>query len=156
MSLNVAVLIAVVCRHETAEHLFVLQVDIGSETRQIVSGLRAHYSANELLNKMAVVLANLKASNFRGIQSAGMLVCGVKPDGSLGLLLSSGNPGDRVAPKGYSSLASSIEEKHFAKVSPDLRVGDNSLAYFHETPIVVADTDYQVVVDRIEGPAQIS
>ncbi|SPQ93172.1 methionine--tRNA ligase [Plasmodiophora brassicae] len=145
-----------VSEHETAEHLFVLQVDIGSETRQIVSGLRAHYSSNELLNKKVVVLTNLKASNFRGVRSAGMLLCGVKPDGSLGLLLSPGNAGDRVGPKGYNSLTSSIEKKHFSKVSPHLRVGDDSLAYFHETPIVVADTGNQVVIDRIQGPAQIS
>jgi methionine--tRNA ligase beta chain len=49
-------------------------VDIGTETRQIVSGIRAYYQAEELVGKTVVVITNLQSATLRGIESQGMVL----------------------------------------------------------------------------------
>ena len=61
-------------RIENADKLYKLTVDIGTETRTIVSGLVKYYSKEELLNKQVVVVANLKPVKLRGVESQGMLL----------------------------------------------------------------------------------
>ena len=58
--------------------LLKLQIDIGSEKRQIVAGIAEHYSAEELIGRMIVVVANLKPAKIRGIESNGMLLAAKK------------------------------------------------------------------------------
>jgi len=61
--------------HPNANRLLVLKVDIGEEEeRQLVAGIRAHYSPEELVGKQIVVVANLQPAKLRGIESQGMLV----------------------------------------------------------------------------------
>lgn len=61
-------------RVEKADRLYKLTVDLGSETRTIVSGLVKYYKEEELLGKQIVVVANLKPAKLRGIESQGMLL----------------------------------------------------------------------------------
>ncbi len=61
-------------RVEGADKLLKLEIDIGSETRQIVAGIAKHYSPEELVGKKIVVVANLKPAKLRGIESNGMLL----------------------------------------------------------------------------------
>ncbi len=61
-------------RVEGADKLLRLQIEIGSEKRQIVAGIAQHYSPEELPGKSIVVVANLKAARIRGIESNGMLL----------------------------------------------------------------------------------
>ena len=61
--------------HLNAERLFVLKVDIGEEApRQIVAGIKSRYSADELVGRTCVVVANLKPAKLRGVESQGMLL----------------------------------------------------------------------------------
>lgn len=60
--------------HLNADKLIVLKVDLGSEERQIVAGIRAHYALEELVGKQVVVVANLETARLRGIESQGMLL----------------------------------------------------------------------------------
>jgi methionyl-tRNA synthetase len=60
--------------HSNADKLYVLKVDIGTETRQIVSGIRAYYQAEELVGKTVVVITNLQSATLRGIESQGMVL----------------------------------------------------------------------------------
>jgi methionyl-tRNA synthetase len=61
--------------HPNANKLLVLKVDLGGgETRQIVSGIRQHYAAAQLVGKSVVVVANLAPAVLRGVESAGMLL----------------------------------------------------------------------------------
>ena len=60
--------------HPNADKLYVLKVDMGDEVRQLVGGLKAHYTKEELLNKVIVVVANLQPKKLRGIESQGMLL----------------------------------------------------------------------------------
>ena len=61
--------------HPDADRLFVLKVDIGEENpRQLVAGIRSGYSAEELVGKKVVVIANLEPATIRGQESQGMIL----------------------------------------------------------------------------------
>jgi len=60
--------------HPNADKLLVLQIDLGGEARQICAGIRNHYSAEELVGKQIVVVANLETAKLRGLDSQGMLL----------------------------------------------------------------------------------
>ncbi|MGE5589109.1 MAG: methionine--tRNA ligase [Bacillota bacterium] len=65
---------------EKADKLLKLQVRMGEETRQIVSGIAKHYTPESLVGKRIVVVANLKPVKLRGIESAGMLLAASNED----------------------------------------------------------------------------
>ena len=71
-----------------SKKLLCSQVKIGSEVKQIVSGIKMHYSAEEMVGKKVVVVANLKPAKLAGIMSEGMLLCAEDADGNLSLLTS--------------------------------------------------------------------
>ncbi len=60
--------------HSNADKLYVMKVDVGGETRQIVSGIRAYYQAEELVGKTVVVVTNLQSAMLRGVESQGMVL----------------------------------------------------------------------------------
>ncbi|MCE9637827.1 MAG: methionine--tRNA ligase subunit beta [Planctomycetes bacterium] len=60
--------------HPNADRLWVLQLEVGAERRQIVAGIRAHYTAEQLLGKTIVMVANLEPAMLRGVESQGMLL----------------------------------------------------------------------------------
>ncbi len=69
-----------------SKKLLCSQVKMGSEVRQIVSGIKAHYSAEEMVGKKVVVVANLKPAKLAGVLSEGMLLCAEDDKGELALL----------------------------------------------------------------------
>ncbi len=69
-----------------SKKLLCSQVKIGSEIKQIVSGIKHQYSAEEMVGKKVVVVANLKPAKLAGILSEGMLLCAEDADGNLALL----------------------------------------------------------------------
>lgn len=83
--------------HPNAEKLQVMKIDIGTEKRTIVAGLRGHYENEEIEGKNIIVLCNLQPAKLRGIESNGMLLAA--EDGDVVSLLidkSGANAGDRV------------------------------------------------------------
>lgn len=66
--------------HPNADRLVVLKVDLGGEVRQLVAGLRGHYTNEELVGKKLVVVANLAPAVLRGVESNGMLLAAVDDD----------------------------------------------------------------------------
>jgi methionyl-tRNA synthetase len=72
--------IAAAERVEKSEKLVKLQVDLGTETRQIVAGIGKSYAPEELLGKSIVIVANLKPAKLMGIESQGMLLAGSSGD----------------------------------------------------------------------------
>ena len=68
---------------EKADKLLKLQVDLGFETRAIVSGIAQHFTPESLLNKQVIVVANLAPRKMRGIESQGMILTAEQPDGKL-------------------------------------------------------------------------
>jgi len=61
-------------KHPKADRLLVLQLQVGSEKRQVVSGIAAHYKPEELVGKTVMLVANLKPVKLRGIESHGMIL----------------------------------------------------------------------------------
>jgi methionyl-tRNA synthetase len=66
-----------------ADKLLKLAVDLGSETRTIVSGIAQHFTPESLVQKQVIVVANLAPRKMRGIESQGMILTAEQPDGSL-------------------------------------------------------------------------
>jgi len=69
--------------HSNADRLYVLDVDLGDETKQIVAGIRASYAEDELIGKHVVVVANLEPVAIRGEESNGMALAAASDDGPI-------------------------------------------------------------------------
>ena len=69
-----------------SDKLLRIQVDLGYEKRQIVSGIRAWYSPEDLIGKTIVVVANLKPAKLRGVESNGMLLAADTPEGGASVI----------------------------------------------------------------------
>lgn len=65
---------------EGADKLLQFQIDLGSETRQIVSGIAKYYAPEDLIGKKVIVVANLKPAKLRGVESQGMILCASEGD----------------------------------------------------------------------------
>lgn len=67
-------------KHPKADKLLVEQVDLGDETRQIVSGIAKFYSPEAMIGQKVVVVTNLKPVKLRGVESQGMILCAAQED----------------------------------------------------------------------------
>ncbi|MCC8152110.1 MAG: methionine--tRNA ligase [Lachnospiraceae bacterium] len=70
-----------------SKKLLCSQVKVGSQVKQIVSGIRKYYSAEEMVGKKVMVLVNLKPAKLAGVLSEGMLLCAEDADGNLALVV---------------------------------------------------------------------
>lgn len=67
-------------KHPDADKLLVSKINLGKETRQIVSGIADYYSPEEFVGKKVIVVANLKPAKLRGVESQGMVLAGETKD----------------------------------------------------------------------------
>jgi len=65
-----------------ADRLYKLKIDLGTETRILVAGLKQHYTKDELEGKKVIVFANLESKEIKGIESKGMILAAVNDDKS--------------------------------------------------------------------------
>ena len=70
-----------------SKKLLCSQVKIGSQVKQIVSGIKAHYSPEEMVGKKVMVLVNLKPAKLAGVMSEGMILCAEDANGELALMV---------------------------------------------------------------------
>ncbi len=70
-----------------SKKLLCSQVKIGSQVKQIVSGIKSHYSAEEMVGKKVMVLVNLKPAKLAGVLSEGMILCAEDENGELSLVV---------------------------------------------------------------------
>ena len=70
-----------------SKKLLCSQVKIGSQVKQIVSGIKQYYTAEEMVGKKVMVLVNLKPAKLAGVLSEGMLLCAEDADGNLSLMV---------------------------------------------------------------------
>lgn len=73
--------------HPNADKLILLEIDLGTEKRTLVAGLKQHYSEKELKGKQCIVLTNLEPKEIRGIRSEGMILAAVNKDKSKVVLI---------------------------------------------------------------------
>lgn len=86
--------------HPAADKLLVLQVDLGTEQRQIIAGIRGYYEPAALVGKQIIVVANLAPRKMRGLDSNGMLLAATSPDHTQVIVLTTERPiaaGSRVS-----------------------------------------------------------
>ncbi|MCZ7645089.1 MAG: methionine--tRNA ligase subunit beta [Planctomycetota bacterium] len=76
--------------HPKADRLMILQLQVGERRKQIVSGIRQHYTPEQLVGKTIILVDNLKPAKLRGETSEGMLLAVGQPDGGLRLLTTDG------------------------------------------------------------------
>jgi methionyl-tRNA synthetase len=67
---------------EGANKLYKLKIDLGTETRTLVAGLKQHYTKDELEGKRCIVFTNLEPRTIKGIESKGMVLAAVNGDKS--------------------------------------------------------------------------
>ena len=96
--------------HPKADKLYIEQINLGGETRQIVSGLVPYYKAEELLGRHVLVVVNLKAANLRGELSEGMLLAAEHEDTVEVVFAGDAKPGDRVLLEGTEFSGEEPEE----------------------------------------------
>ena len=85
--------------HPSADKLLVLEVDLGTERRQLCAGLRGHYEPAALVGRLIIVVTNLAPRMMRGKESRGMLLAASTPDHSRVVVLTTESdmePGSEV------------------------------------------------------------
>ena len=82
MDLRVAT-IAAAEKVKKADRLLHITLDVGAETREVVSGIAEHYAPEDIIGKQVTYLANLAPRKMRGIESAGMILMAEDADGKL-------------------------------------------------------------------------
>merc|ERR1719197_1677224 len=99
-------LITKVAKHPNSDKLFCEEIDVGEAApRQIVSGLQAFYTEEEMLNRKVLVVCNLKAAKLAGSLSEGMVLC-AKGDGKVELISphADSKPGDKIICEGVKTV----------------------------------------------------
>lgn len=140
-----------VWNHETAERLYCEEIDVGAEAggvRQVVSGLRAYYSLEEMQDRLVIVVCNLKESKFQGVMSFGMVLAAKSADGSRVELLSvpeGSAVGERLTLQGYNgtypaplNAARMKKLKAWEAVAPDLHTSETGAACWKELQLVTS------------------
>lgn len=121
-------------RHPKADKLFIESVDLGTETRKIVSGLVGYYTEAELKGRNVIMVTNLKPARLRGVESQGMLLAA--QDGELVevLFADHARPGDPVTLEGE-------------RPEPDAPRPEIDIEEFFRVPIPVRD--HRVLVEGV-------
>ncbi|XP_072533188.1 aminoacyl tRNA synthase complex-interacting multifunctional protein 1a [Salminus brasiliensis] len=122
-------------KHPDADALYVEQVDVGEAApRTVVSGLVKHVPLEQMQNRMAVLLCNLKPAKMRGVVSQAMVMCASSPDKVEILDPPSGAaPGDRVTFQGFPGEPDkelNPKKKVWEQVQPDLRTDGQCVATY--------------------------
>ncbi|XP_076831033.1 aminoacyl tRNA synthase complex-interacting multifunctional protein 1a [Brachyhypopomus gauderio] len=130
-------------KHPDADALYVEQVDVGEEApRTVVSGLVRHVPLEQMQNRMAVLLCNLKPAKMRGVLSQAMVMCASSPDKVEILDPPSGAvPGDRVTFQGFPGEPDkelNPKKKVWEQLMPDLRTDDQCVATYKGAAFEVA------------------
>ncbi len=130
--------------HPSADKLFVINLDSGSERRQLVAGIKEFYSADELLGKNVVFLSNLKPANLRGVDSQGMILAAEKNKIVRVLESPNSKPGSQVFVEGISPKSEQIKIEDFKLVkitTKDKRAVYNNKELKTESDKIIVDID---------------
>ncbi|XP_075888249.1 aminoacyl tRNA synthase complex-interacting multifunctional protein 1a isoform X2 [Nelusetta ayraudi] len=130
-------------KHPDADSLYVEQVDVGEPSpRTVVSGLVKHIPLEQMQNRMAILMCNLKPAKMRGVVSQAMVMCASSPDKVEILDPPSGAvPGDRITFQGFPGEPDkelNPKKKVWEQVQPDLRTDAQCVATYKGAAFEVA------------------
>jgi len=145
-----------VWHHPTAERLFCEEIDVGEGApRQIASGLREHYTLEQMANRAVVVVCNLKPRPLQGFESNGMVLAATSPAGKVELLEAPAGAkvGERVSFAGFEGEACTPavmgKKKYFDTAAEGLKVDDALRASYKGVPMMTSAG--AVVVQSAKG-----
>nr|XP_028599304.1 aminoacyl tRNA synthase complex-interacting multifunctional protein 1 isoform X1 [Podarcis muralis]XP_028599305.1 aminoacyl tRNA synthase complex-interacting multifunctional protein 1 isoform X1 [Podarcis muralis]XP_028599306.1 aminoacyl tRNA synthase complex-interacting multifunctional protein 1 isoform X2 [Podarcis muralis] len=129
-------------KHPDADTLYVEEVDVGeTNPRTVVSGLVKHVPLEEMQNRMAIFLCNLKPVKMRGVLSQAMLMCASTPEKVEILIPPSGVvPGDRITFEGFPGDPErelNPKKKIWEQIQPDLHTDGQCVATYKGVPFEV-------------------
>ena len=128
--------------HPNADKLYVVDIDLGNEKRQLVAGLRGNYTIEQLKDKKIIVVTNLKHAKLRGVESQGMLLAGDDGTGPGLLTVDKSNAGDKVYFDGFENSSKELSFDEFLKLK---MVVKSSKVYFENKEL---KTDKEII--RVE------
>ncbi|XP_003972490.3 aminoacyl tRNA synthase complex-interacting multifunctional protein 1a [Takifugu rubripes] len=130
-------------KHPDADSLYVEQVDVGEPSpRTVVSGLVKHIPLDQMQNRRAILLCNLKPAKMRGVVSQAMVMCASSPD-KVEILDPPGGAvaGDKIVFQGFPGEPDkelNPKKKVWEQVQPDLRTDDQCVATYKGAAFEVA------------------
>ncbi len=142
--------IAEVHDHPDADKLIVMIIDLGDEERQLVAGLKEHYSKEELAGKTITVVCNLKPAKLRGIESQCMLLA-ASDDEKVSILMPDGDakPGDRIS---GAEGAKQISFPEFQNVTLKIRDGNKAAIMSADSELLLRTGNMNIVSDKDMKP----
>jgi len=147
-------------KHPDADNLYVEEVDLGEpKARTVVSGLAKYVPLDQMANRLAIFMCNLKPVKLKGILSEGMVMCASK-DGVTEIVdpPAGCQPGDRIQVPGFPGEPDAqLNPKKgvWEAVMPDLQLNDDGVATYKSTPWVVTGRDGVCKCPSLKGGAQI-
>lgn len=135
-------LIRTATKHPDADSLYVEEVDVGEEKpRTVISGLVKHIPIEEMQNRRAIIMCNLKPSKMRGIMSEAMVMCASSQD-KVEILSppEDAKPGDPVLVEGFERIPDgqlNPKKKIFESCAPDLQCNGDKVATYKGVPWTV-------------------
>ncbi|KAM8808383.1 aminoacyl tRNA synthase complex-interacting multifunctional protein 1 [Eudromia elegans] len=129
-------------KHPDADSLYVEQVDVGEASpRTVVSGLVKHVPLDQMQNRMAILLCNLKPAKMRGVVSQAMVMCASSPEKVEILSPPPGAvPGERITFEGFPGDPEkelNPKKKIWEQIQPDLHTNDQCIATYKGVPFEV-------------------
>lgn len=129
-------------KHPDADSLYVEKVDVGEASpRTVVSGLVKYVPLDQMQNRMAVLLCNLKPAKMRGVVSQAMVMCASSPEKVEILAPPLGAvPGDRITFEGFPGDPEkelNPKKKMWEQIQPDLHTNDQCVATYKGVPFEV-------------------
>uniref|UniRef100_A0A8C6VEP4 Aminoacyl tRNA synthetase complex interacting multifunctional protein 1 n=1 Tax=Naja naja TaxID=35670 RepID=A0A8C6VEP4_NAJNA len=129
-------------KHPDADSLYIEEVDVGeANLRTVVSGLVKHVPLEEMQNRMAVFLCNLKPVKMRGVVSQAMLMCASTPEKVEIIIPPNGVvPGEKITFEGFSGEPEkelNPKKKIWEQIQPDLQTNDQRIATYKGVPFEV-------------------
>jgi methionyl-tRNA synthetase len=152
-----------VSAHPAADHLYVLDVSFGDSTRKIVSGLVKYYTIEKLLNRFVIVVSNLKAANFKGVKSHGMVLCAQSGE-NMGILTLSDDSSNLIGSRVFPADIPSTGKEKFAlldskKLKSALKGAnfsvDSTQAVFSNSFKLSSESNAHVIAENVSSGAQI-
>ena len=131
--------------HPEAERLWCEEIDCGEDVpRKIASGLREHYTLEQMQGRMVVVLANLKPRPLRGFESHGMVLCASGDKVQLLEPPANAKPGDRVMVEGFDGEPDAVlnsKKNPLDVIAPEMKTdsSEKPVAMFRGIPMMVGE-----------------
>ncbi|MBW2986828.1 methionine--tRNA ligase [Candidatus Woesearchaeota archaeon] len=130
--------------HPDADKLFVMQISLGKEKRQVVAGLKPYFKPEELRGKHVVIMTNLKASKLRGVESNGMVIAAEQKKKVVLLEAPKSKPGDQVFIEGIEPGEEQITVKQFQQAQMTTK---NKTVIYKKQPLKTKKEEIKADID---------